>query len=83
METKPRNLTVLMPDEKLLEVTYYCNDKNFEDDEKKFFTSLIIQLDDCICNMKIEKHLCKNKGALERIIHNKVINTKGHLCDES
>ncbi|MEO6818598.1 MAG: hypothetical protein ABI204_02635 [Ginsengibacter sp.] len=83
METKPRNLTVLMPDDQLLEVTYYCNDKNLEEDQKEFFTSLLIQLDDCICNMKIEKHLCKNQGALERIIHNKVINTKGHLCQEN
>ncbi|MEO6948167.1 MAG: hypothetical protein ABI123_00950 [Ginsengibacter sp.] len=80
MQTRPRYTTVLMPDDKILEVTYYCNDKNLEKDQKEFFTSLIIQLDDCICNMKIEKHLCKNPGALEKIIHNKVINTKGHLC---
>ena len=80
MQTRPRCITVLMPDDKLLEVTYYCNDNKLEENEKEQFTRLLIQLDDCTCTMKIEKELSKNHGALERIIHNRVINTKGHLC---
>lgn len=80
MQTRPRNITVLMPDDKLLEVTYYCNDNKMEDHEKDQFTKLLIQLDDCTCTMKIEKELCKNPHALEKLIHNKVINAKGHLC---
>ena len=80
MHTKPRCITVLMPDDKLLEVTYYCTDNKLEDDEKDLFTNLLIQLDDCTCRIKIEKDLSKKPAALERIIHTKVINTKGHLC---
>lgn len=80
MHTKQRCITVLMPDDTLLEVTYYCTDNKLKDDEKDQFTNLLIQLDDCTCRIKIEKDLCKKPASLERIIHNKVINTKGHLC---
>lgn len=80
MQTKPRNMLVLMPNDSLLEVTYYCNDSKLKEKEKEIMTQLIIQLDDCICTMKIEKSRCKEKNELEKVVHKKVINTRGHLC---
>ena len=78
MQTKPRNTIVLMPNDTLLEVTYYCTDANLKEKEK--LTQLIIQLHDCICARKIEKSISRKKNELETIVHNKVINAKGHLC---
>jgi hypothetical protein len=77
MQTKPSNTIVLMPNNTLLEVMYYCTDAN---PKKEKLTRLIIQLNDCICPMKIEKSICRKKNELETIVHNKVINAKGHLC---
>jgi len=51
-----------------------------KEDEKMVVTQLIIQLDDCLCSLKIDRAFSTNKNTLERIVHNKVINTKGHLC---
>lgn len=68
---------VLMPNDELLEVEYYCREY---DDPREVNMRLIIQLDDCVCSMDIEKSICKNVSSLERLVHNKVINTKGHLC---
>lgn len=80
METRTRNTIVFMPDDSLKEVTYYCSDARLSEDEKVVVTQLIIQLDDCICSMKIDRSFSSNKITLERIVHNKVINAKGHLC---
>lgn len=71
---------VLMPNDNLLEVTYYCTDAKLIEEEKENLTQLIIQLDDCICSMKIEKSISKEKNQLEAMVHNKVINARGHLC---
>jgi uncharacterized protein (DUF342 family) len=79
MQTKTNKVIVLMPNESHLEVTYYCTDTKLKENEKQKLTQLLIQLHDCICMMKIEKSLC-NKSELERIVHNKVINERGHLC---
>jgi hypothetical protein len=80
METRTRNMIVFMPNDSLLEVSYYCSDKMLNEDEKKLVTQLVIQLDDCICSLKIDRSFSVNKNTLERIVHNKVINAKGHLC---
>jgi hypothetical protein len=80
METKAYSTVVEMPNKKLLDVEYYCINEATTKQEKDSFTQLFIQLDDCICTMKIEKSIINKKGELERIVHNKVINERGHLC---
>jgi hypothetical protein len=80
MQTKPRNIIVVMPNNSPLEVTYYCTDVKLNAKEKERFTQLIIQLYDCVYAMKIEKTTCNRKDELERIVHNKVMSAKGHLC---
>jgi len=80
METPPKNTIVFMPNDSLMEVTYYCSDARLKEDEKVILTQLIIQFDDCVCSMKIDRSFSSNKNTLERIVHNKVINAKGHLC---
>lgn len=80
MQTKPTKVIVLMPDDSHLEVTYYCTDARLKKSEKEKLTQLFIQLHDCLCTMKIEKSICKVKYELEKIVHNKVINERGHLC---
>lgn len=80
MQTKSNKVIVLMPDDSHLEVTYYCTDARLKESEKEKLTQLFIQLHDCLCTMKIEKSICKKKNELEKIVHNKVINERGHLC---
>ena len=80
METESHHTIVLMPDNSLLEVSYYCSDAKPEENEKEALTNLIIQFHDCICSMKIKKSLSLKGSDLERIVHNKVINARGHLC---
>lgn len=80
MHTKSYTTNVVMPDNSNLEVTYYCMDAKLDKAEKQKLTQLFIQLHDCICTLKIDKSLCTNSNELERIVHNKVINTRGHLC---
>ena len=80
MQTKPRDTIVLMPNDSQLEVTYYCTDIKLKEKEKEKRTQLFIQLHDCICAMNIEKSICRKKNELETVVHNKVINVRGHLC---
>lgn len=80
MQTRSKNIHVLMPDDRILEVTYYCNDSKIPEAEIEIFTKLYIQLDDCHCTLKIEKSICQNKKELEHIVQKKVINERGHLC---
>jgi hypothetical protein len=80
MPDKTYSTIVVMPDNSRLEVDYYCMDSKLNEQERKNQTQLFIQLHDCICTLKIEKSICKNLNALENLVHNKVINTKGHLC---
>ena len=68
---------VVMPDDSVLEVTYYCSDAKLEKKKKRKLTRLIIQLHDCICSVKIEKSICAEKDKIENIIHNKVIMRQG------
>jgi hypothetical protein len=69
-----------MPDESLMEVSYYCTDSMLNEHEKAAVTQLVIQFDDCVCSLKIDRSFSANKNTLERMVHNKVINAKGHLC---
>ena len=69
-----------MPNRQLLHVEYYCEDYSLAKGEKDRLTKLFIQLDDCICIMKIAKSLTNKRHELERIVQNKVINERGHLC---
>ena len=71
---------VEMPNASRLEVIYYCDDNRLSGEEKEKLTQLFIQLHDCICTMKIEKTMAIKTEMLERIVHNKVINERGHLC---
>jgi len=80
METADFMTLVEMPDQTRLEVVYYCKDNNLKEGEKNKFTQLYIQLHDCICTMKIEKSIVKNAGEMERLVQNKVIIERGHLC---
>ncbi len=80
METRTRNTIVFMPNDSVMEVSYYCSDKMLNEDEKMAVIQLFIQFDDCICSLKIDRSFTANKNTLERIIHNKVMNAKGHLC---
>jgi len=80
METADFMTLVEMPDQTRLEVVYYCKDNNLKEGEKNKFTQLYIQLHDCICTMKIEKSIVKNAGEMERLVQNKVIAERGHLC---
>jgi hypothetical protein len=80
METDNYTTWVEMPNHSCLEVTYYCKDDKLKGEEKQKLTQLFIQLHDCISIMKIEKTIMKDRSKLERIVHNKVINERGHLC---
>ena len=80
MQTTPNTTHVVMPNHSMLEVTYYCTDSKLNENEKKKLTQLFIQLHDCVCTMKIEKSACDKNGELERIVQNKVIHERGHLC---
>lgn len=80
METDNFMTFVEMPDQSRLEVLYYCKDDKLKADERAKYTQLFIQLHDCVCIMKIEKAKIKNTHEIERIVHNKVINERGHLC---
>ncbi|MDQ2863370.1 MAG: hypothetical protein M3R50_06945 [Bacteroidota bacterium] len=80
MPVNSLQISVLMPNDAVYEVTYYCSNRRLSPEEKKTKTQLYIQHDDCLCTLLIDKSICDNQEALENIVHNKVINTKGHLC---
>jgi len=80
MQTKSNTTIVAMPDNSHLEVTYYCLDVKPNAKEKEGQVQLFIQLHDCICTLKIQKTICARPGQLEKLVHNKVINTKGYMC---
>lgn len=80
MKTDTFFTVVEMPNESKLEVEYYCKDDQLKENEKDNLTQLFIQLHDCVCVMKINKSDIIKTHVLERIVHNKVINARGHLC---
>ena len=77
MADKSYNTVVIMPDNSRLEVHYYCKNDKLKSSKR---TKLFIQLHDCICTLDIESSLRDKPSALESLVHNKVINTRGHLC---
>lgn len=80
MHTQSQITHVVLPDNSNLEVTYYCMDTKLDKKEREKLTQLFIQLHDCICTLKIDKSLCEVPHEIERLVHNKVIHTKGRLC---
>lgn len=80
MESDTFYTVVEMPDARSLAVEYYLKDDQLKENEKQERTQLFIQLDDCLCVMKINKSDAAKTHVLERIVHNKVINERGHLC---
>ncbi len=81
MRTKSRHTVVVIPNDKKLEVSYYCSDQKLKEKEKKSYTDLIIQLQDCHSAIKISKEKIKNPEEIEAIVQKTVINARGHLCD--
>lgn len=79
MQTKPRHTVVVIPNDKKLEVSYYCSDLKLKEKEKKNFTELVIQLHDCHSSIKIPK--AKDTHDIEALVQKTVINARGHLCD--
>ena len=67
MQTKPRHTVVVIPNDKKLEVSYYCSDLKLKEKEKKDFTDLIIQLHDCHSSIKISRSKVKDPGNVEAI----------------
>ncbi len=81
MQTRPRHTVVVIPNDKKLEVSYYCSDKKLKEKEKKEFIDLVIQLHDCHSSIKISKQKINNEDDLESLVQKTVINARGHLCD--
>ncbi len=81
MRTKAKHTVVVIPNDRKLEVSYYCSDQKLKEKEKKAFTDLIIQLYDCHSAIKISKEKIKNPEEIEAIVQKRVINARGHLCD--
>src|ERR1700752_3733312 len=79
MQTKANTIFVLMPDNTRLEVSYYC--KKISAGSKQKETELIIQLHDFVLKGKIEDSIFEQPQQLEHLVHKKVINAKGHLCE--
>ena len=81
MRTKQRHTVVMIPNDKRLEVSYYCSDNKITEREKEDYTNLIIQLHDCHSSIKIPKSKVKSALVIESIVQKTVINARGHLCD--
>lgn len=81
MRTKPKHTVVMIPNEKKLEVSYYCSDLKIKEKEKKEYTDLVIQLHDCHSSIKIPRAKVKDPEMVEAIVQRTVINARGHLCD--
>ena len=79
MKTKTMHTVVVIPNNKKLEITYYCSDTKLQ--EKENFTNLVIQLHDCHALIKIPRSKINNADAIEAIVQKTVINARGHLCD--
>ncbi|HEU5054296.1 MAG TPA: hypothetical protein VFT78_14350 [Hanamia sp.] len=80
MESNFYTTTVEMPNKKRLNVDFYFSEENGDTRKEKQQLNLLIQFDDCISQMKIERSVINDLDELERIVHNKVINEKWHLC---
>ena len=72
---------VIIPNNKRLEISYYCSNAKLREKEKESLTDLIIQLHDCHSFVKIPRSKINNADAIEAIVQKTVINSRGHLCD--
>lgn len=81
MQTKLKHTVVVIPNNKKLEVSYYCSDKKLKQKEKENFIDLFIQFHDCHSSIKIAKTKAKDENGLEATVQKTVINARGHLCD--
>ena len=81
MQTKPKHTIVVTPEDKKLEVSYYCSDQKLRDKQRREFANLIIQLNDCHSSIKINKKKAEDPDEVESIVQKTVINARGHLCD--
>lgn len=80
MQTKQKHTIVVMPDNKKLDVSYYCSN-GIAKNGNQSMVNLVIQLDDCHSSIKIPKTKVKDQNELESIVQKTVINARGHLCD--
>lgn len=80
MQTDTYKTIIEMPDSSTIHATYYCDDFILNGKSQPKLADLIIQLDDCICTVKVDRSVCQNSEDLDTLVHYKVINTKGHLC---
>ena len=78
MQTKPMHTIVVIPNNKKLDVSYYCSDTKVKQKEKNDFADLIIQLHDCHSAIKISKTKMED---VEAIVQKTVINARWYLCD--
>ena len=81
MKTIPMHTVVVIPNNKKLEISYYCSDTKLMQKEKEDFTNLIMQLHDCHSYIKIPRSKINNADAIEALVQKNVINARGHLCD--
>ena len=81
MQTNPRHTVVVIPNNKKLEISYYCSDTKLQEKEKANFTNLVMQLHDCHSSIKISRSKVKDPENVEAIVQKTVINARGHLCD--
>ena len=81
MQTNPTNTIVVIPNNKKLEISYYCSDNKLQQKDKENFTNLVMQLHDCHSSIKIARSKINNADAIEAIVQKTVINAIGHLCD--
>lgn len=81
MKTITTQTIVVIPNNKKLEISYYCSDTKLSEKEKEKLTNLIIQLHDCHSSIKIPRSKINNADAVEAIVQKTVINARGHLCD--
>jgi hypothetical protein len=80
METKPKHTIVILPNDSMVEVTYFCTDKKLSEKQKQDQIDLIIQLDSCHYPVRIPKSMARKPDELDCLVHNTVISARGHLC---
>ena len=65
MQTNLERTIVVIPNDKKLEVSFYCSDQNLKNGEKKNFSDVIIQMDDCHTSVKIPRANASRRQLLD------------------
>jgi len=81
MQKQPERTVVVTPDNKKIEVSFYCNDINPLKGDKKEFSDVIIQMEDCHTSIKVPLDITVRRKLLEAAVQKKVINDLEYLCD--